>query len=176
MYLAHIAKISSDLFGDLWWGWHGMWWWLGDGRFNICDIIGYEKCHWWWYGWWQWWKNKDDDIATVTSAVGLIDAELSWLAPRPFLEIPPTHSFFWWLGVVGFLFSRWQKGSNMQHVQFKQLKCNSPNSTKIKTVHHNLTQLNVTHETYRTDAPDSPNVASLCDVTWFTLCKCSWHR
>ena len=55
----------------------------------------------------------------------------------------------------------------MQHVQFKQLKCNSPNSTKIKTVHHNLTQLNVTHKTYRTDAPDSPyaNVADTGNVT-----------
>ena len=42
-------------------------------------------------------KNKDDDIATVTSAVGLIDAEISWLAPRPLLQIakPPPHSFFW---------------------------------------------------------------------------------
>ena len=43
-------------------------------------------------------KNKDDDIATVTSAVGLIDAELSWLAPRPFLEITPPHSFFLVIG------------------------------------------------------------------------------
>ena len=42
-------------------------------------------------------KNKDDDIATVTSAVGLIDAELSWLAPRPLLQItqPLRRSFFW---------------------------------------------------------------------------------
>ena len=59
--------------------------------------------------------KKDDDIATVTSADGLIDAQIIRLAPPPLLQIAPRSAFFFRVNESDILDDTWAFLAALHH-------------------------------------------------------------